>query len=190
VKRVIAKFILLDSRILFWERTPLRIVFTDLGLRSKYQTWFRKKCRLLPDKDCFHFVYAKYDSGYLSEVCHFVPQEVTTAKSVKHPPFLKNHKTCADLGRATWKNSTKISYWGNGFIKSFLSHLKTWLKFYTVWFASDCLSRITRSAFLLNSESEETERCWNRNIFVWSYKVIYLFGNIMLYNTVCIESCL
>jgi len=41
----------------------LRIAFTELGLRCKCKTWFRQKCRLLPDKDYFHFVYTKYDPG-------------------------------------------------------------------------------------------------------------------------------
>jgi len=67
----------------------LRIAFTELGFRSKCKTWFRQKCRLLPDKDCFHFVYAKYDPGYLSEVCHFVTQEVATGKSVQTHPTQK-----------------------------------------------------------------------------------------------------
>jgi len=92
---------------MFWEQTPLRIAFTELGLRSKRQTWFCQKCPLLSDKDRFHFVYAKYGSGYMSEVCHFVTQEVTTAKSVQTPPLHKNYKSYADLGSTTWKNSSK-----------------------------------------------------------------------------------
>jgi len=55
----------------------------QLDLRSKCQTWFCQKCPLLPDKDQFLLVYAKYGSGYMSEVCHCVAQEVTTAKSVQ-----------------------------------------------------------------------------------------------------------
>jgi len=35
------------------------------------------------------FVYAKYGSDYMSEVCHFVTQKVTTAKSVQTTPLLK-----------------------------------------------------------------------------------------------------
>jgi len=47
---------------------------------------------ILPDIDRFRFVYAKYGSGHMSEVCHFVTQEVATAKSVQTAPCLKNTK--------------------------------------------------------------------------------------------------
>jgi len=61
---------------------------------------------LLHDKVWFHFVYAKYGSGcYMSEVCHLVTQELTTAKSVQIPPLRKSKKTYPDLVSTTWKNS-------------------------------------------------------------------------------------
>jgi len=94
---------------IFWGRTPLRIAFTELGPWSTCQICFRQKCPLLPDRDRFHFVYAKYSSGYISEVWNFVTQEVATAKSIQTPPLHKNYKTYADLGSTTWKNSSKKS---------------------------------------------------------------------------------
>jgi len=70
----------------------------------------------------FSLVYAKYDPGYLSEVCHFVTQEVATGKSVQMHPTQKL-QNLSRFGQYYLKELfKKISYWGSGFIKRFLSH--------------------------------------------------------------------
>jgi len=87
---------------MFRERTPLRIAFTNLVCQ---------RCPLLPNKDRFRFVYAKYGSGYMSEVCHFVTQEVTTAKSVQKPPLTQKLQNVSRFGQYYLKELfKKIKY--------------------------------------------------------------------------------
>jgi len=122
---------------MFWELTPLRIAFTELGLRSKCQSWFGQKCPLLPDKDWFHFVYAKYGSrshDWGLPFCH-------SGSDHCNPPYSKLTKPIQIWSVLPEISLQKIRYWGSGFNKSLSSLLKTWLELYIVWFASGYLSR-------------------------------------------------
>jgi len=117
-------------RRMFWELTPLRIAFTELGLRSKCQSWFGQKCALLPDKDWFHFVYAKCGSrlrDWCLPFCH------SGSDHCNPPPLFRTTKPIQIWSVLPEITLQKIRIWGSGFSKSLSSLLKTWLELYIVW---------------------------------------------------------
>ena len=76
---------------------------------------------MLLDKSQFLFVYAKYSSSYMSEVCHFVTQEVTTAKSAHTPSLTRKLQNLCSFGQYYPKELFKKSATEEmGSIKAFL----------------------------------------------------------------------
>jgi len=112
-------------RSIFWERTPLRLACTKLGLLSTCQTWFRQKYPMLPDKVRFRFVFAKCVFGCMCDISHFVTHEATS-KPVQTLLLTQKLQNLCWFGQHHLKVLfEKISYWENVFKKDFLSLLKT-----------------------------------------------------------------
>jgi len=79
-----------------------------------------------PEKVRFRFVYVNCASGYTHDISHFVTNEVTIAKPVQTLPIAQKLQNLGRFRQCCLKELfEKISHWGNGFTKRFLSLLET-----------------------------------------------------------------